>query len=102
MDWRADDIREWRGRLRWTQVRAAEALAYHVEAYKKLEAGTRSIAPRVRKLYTTTLAEHPKGPGSTTCTARSLTRLPSPGWPADIATDEALARLLALSHARPR
>lgn len=24
------------------------------------------------------------------------------GWPADIATDEALARLLALNHARPR
>lgn len=49
-DWTAADIRGWRGRLRWTQAQAAAALCYHLDAYKRLELGTRIIVPRIRRL----------------------------------------------------
>ena len=48
--WTSVDLRLWRDRLGWTQERAAQAMPYHYEAYKKLECGTRKITPRVRKL----------------------------------------------------
>ena len=38
--WTPTDLRAWRRRLGWTQARAAAALLFHVEAYKKLECGT--------------------------------------------------------------
>ena len=57
-DWTPDDLRAWRSRLRWTQVQAAAALCFHVEAYKKLECGTRAIVPRIRRLCILTEREH--------------------------------------------
>ena len=57
-EWTSTDLRTWRHRLRWTQVRAAEALCYHVMAYKRLECGTRPIAARVRQLCLLTEREH--------------------------------------------
>lgn len=56
--WGPVELRAWRGRLQWTQLRAASSLCFHVEAYKKLEAGTRNIGPRVRRLCLLTEREH--------------------------------------------
>jgi DNA (cytosine-5)-methyltransferase 1 len=56
--WTSAELRTWRGRLGWTQARAAEALCYHVEAYKRLEAGTRAVAPRTRRLCLLVEREH--------------------------------------------
>ena len=44
------DLKQWRSRLRWTQARAADALCFHLQAYKKLECGTKMIVPRVQLL----------------------------------------------------
>lgn len=49
-DWTPADLRAWRGRLRWTQAQAAAALCYHLEAFKRLELGTRIIVPRIRRM----------------------------------------------------
>src|SRR3954447_15519048 len=56
--WTQADLRAWRKDLGWTQARAAEALGYHVQAYKKLEGGTRSIMPQLRKLCILTRKEY--------------------------------------------
>jgi DNA (cytosine-5)-methyltransferase 1 len=58
LPWTSGDLRAWRGRLGWTQARAADALCYHLEAYKKLEAATRVIVPRIRRLCILTEREH--------------------------------------------
>ena len=94
VDWTAADLREWRGRLRWTQRRAAEALLFHPEAYKKLECGTRAVGARVRKLCILTEREH----------VRSLfSASGSPGGRQVFATpDRVLARLDAIRAETPR
>ena len=56
--WTPFELRAWRARLRWTQARAAAALLFHLEAYKKLECGTRTITPRIRRLCILTEREH--------------------------------------------
>lgn len=56
--WTASDLRAWRARMRWTQAQAASALFYHLEAYKRLELGTRIIVPRIAKLAALTEREH--------------------------------------------
>ena len=50
MAWTPYDLKQWRSRLHWTQARAADALCFHLQAYKKLECGTRMIVPRVQLL----------------------------------------------------
>jgi DNA (cytosine-5)-methyltransferase 1 len=56
--WTASDIAAWRHRLHWTQQRAAEALGYHLHAFKKLEYGDRPIADRVRRFALLLEREH--------------------------------------------
>ena len=54
----AEDLRAWRARLRWTQARAAAALLYDLDAYKKLEAGRKPITPRLRRFALLVEREH--------------------------------------------
>lgn len=56
--WTSDDLRAWRTRLRWTQRQAADAICFHIEAYKKLEGGTRTIVPRLRRMAGLIEREH--------------------------------------------
>lgn len=88
-DWTSHELREWRRRLRWTQARAAEALCYHVEAYKRLECGTRAVSARVRRLCALTEREH----------LRSLYQVAvvGPGRQVFASADRALERMHALA-----
>ena len=70
LEWTPGDLRAWRGRLGWTQARAAEALCFHLEAYKKLEGGTRVIVPRIRRLCILTEREHVRALYSTSGTGQ--------------------------------
>lgn len=93
LDWTAADLREWRGRLRWTQRRAAEALLFHLEAYKRLECGTRAVGARVRRPCILTEREHVR---------TMFSASGSPGTRQVFATpDRVLARLDALHAEAP-
>jgi DNA (cytosine-5)-methyltransferase 1 len=70
LPWTPGDLRAWRGRLRWTQAQAADSLCFHIEAYKKLESGTRVIVPRVRRLCLLTEREHVRALYSTSGTGQ--------------------------------
>ena len=70
--WTANDVREWRRRLKWTQQKAAEELRYHKEAYKKLECGTRKVQPHVRRLLELAERNHLRSLHSTSTEGGSL------------------------------
>ena len=57
-EWTHLDLRRWRDRMRWTQKQAAEALGFHVHAYKKLEYKDRRILPRLSRFCLLLEREH--------------------------------------------